>query len=65
MTMIGKPFGYRIEKFCFVACPPETCDCGAYDPFCADSPLFMGFELKNEAEKKVPITIVKEEDTDG
>lgn len=64
MTMIGKPYGYRIEKFCFVFCGPERCDCGALDPFCADSHLYTG----NNPVEKLPIEVVpenKEEKSDG
>lgn len=58
MSLIGKPFGYKRTKFCFVYCGPERCDCGVNDPACADSIYFptpeptRGVEVVPEDDKK-------------
>lgn len=57
MTLTGKPFGYRRTKFCFTYCGPERCNCGANDPFCADSPYFVG----ERQEQKQLLEQVKDE----
>lgn len=58
MSLIGKPYGYKRTKFCFVYCGPHHCDCGANDPACADSIYYQGDlpkppieEVKSKEEK--------------